>query len=185
MLSRRPSRASLLRAGILLLLGLFGTLPIPAQTLSEEQVKAAYVFSFAKFIEWPAGTFPTPNSSLRFCVLNDRAFQAELDRIVKNKSIAGHSIDVLQVEDGDQSRSCQLLFIDSGQDRQTRHVLEVLRGASVLTIGETEGFLNENGIINFVLEDDHVHFEINHKAASEAGLYISSRLLGVAKRVIE
>lgn len=185
MLSRRPSRASVLRAATLLLLGLFGALSISAQTLSEDQVKAAYIFSFAKFIEWPAGTFPTPNSPLRFCVLNDRAVQVELDRIVKGKSVAGHSIDVVQVQDGDQSRSCQLLFINSGQERQARRVLEDLRGASVLTVGETESFLDENGIINFVLEDEHIHFEINHKAATEARLYISSRLLGVAKRVIE
>jgi hypothetical protein len=78
-----------------------------------------------------------------------------------------------------------VLFINSAQDRQERRILEALKGIAILTVGESEDFLDNGGIICFVMHEDRVQFEISHKAAIEAGLRVSSRLLGVAKRVIE
>jgi hypothetical protein len=77
------------------------------------------------------------------------------------------------------------LFIASSQDRQSRQIIDALRDSSVLTVGESEGFVEKGGIINFVLQDDRVQLQVNHKAATQAGLHISSRLLSVAKRVIQ
>jgi hypothetical protein len=179
----RPSRARLLTAVVALLCFFEGS-PAFGQA-SEDQVKAAYIYSFAKFIEWPPGTFTSSSSPFHFCVLNDRSFQAELDRAVKGKSVGGHSIDVVSVRDADQSRSCHLLFIDKGQEQQARQIVKALRGSNILTIGETAHFIDGGGMIGFLLEDNHIYFEINHKAATASGLYVSSRLLSVARRVIE
>jgi hypothetical protein len=156
-----------------------------AQTASEYQVKAAYLYNFAKFVEWPGRDFANPTAPITLCVLNDQAFGSELNRIVKDKTIAGHPVSVVPVQTTEQSRSCHILFINSAQDTQARHIIEVLRNTSVLTVGETKGFVENGGIINFVLQDERVQFQVNHKAAKQAGLSISSRLLAVAKFVIE
>ena len=82
------------------------------------------------------------------------------------------------------ARTCHILFIASSEKAQLKRIFEDLRGTDVLTVGDTKGFAELGGIINFVLEDDRVHFEVNRKAADQAGLKISSKLLSVAKRVI-
>lgn len=156
-----------------------------AQTTSEYQVKAAYLYNFAKFVDWPERDFANPAVPVRLCVLNEPSFEPELNRIVKGKVVAGHPVSVVSVQNAEQSRSCHILFISSSQNVQSRHVIEVLRDASVLTVGETKGFVEEGGIINFVLQDDRVQFQVNYKAAKQAGLSMSSRLLSVAKVVIE
>jgi hypothetical protein len=156
-----------------------------AQSVSEDQVKAAYVYNFAKFVEWPSRDFASPTAPLRFCVLDDRSFESELIQIVKGRAVAGRPVIVVPVQSGDQSRDCHILFIGSSQEGQVRHIIEVLRETNVLTVGETKGFVEAGGIINFVLQDDRVQFQVNHKAAKQAGLSISSRLLAVAKVVVE
>ncbi len=152
--------------------------------VSAYRVEAAYIYNFAKFIEWPAQNFHGSTVPMQFCVLRDHLFELELSRILKDKTIAGRALQVVQVEDGEQSRHCQVLFINSSE-RKVEQVIEAVQGTSVLTLGETENFLKQGGIIHFVLENDRVQFEINHKAANKAGLYISSRLLAVARQVAE
>jgi YfiR/HmsC-like len=156
-----------------------------AEKVSDYEVKAAYIYNFARFVEWPPEGFPDATAPVRFCILNNHSFEIELNRIVKGKSISGRRIDVIQVLDGEQARKCHVLFIGSSQNRETRHILEALQGANVLTVGESNHFMEEGGIINFVLKNDSVQFQINHKAANQAGLYISSRLLSVAARIVE
>ena len=90
---------------------------------------------------------------MRFCVLNDHSFRSELSLIVQGKSISGRSIDVLPVRDAEESRNCHILFINAPQGREIREIAEVLQGANVLTIGEKEGFLEDGGIVNFVLTE--------------------------------
>jgi uncharacterized protein DUF4154 len=185
MFGRSSVRVVLLSTSLTLLPWCIGTKLACAQSVSDDQVKAAYIYNFSKFVEWPAQTVSGPNAPLRFCILNNHAFEVELARITKSKSVAGHPIEIVEVQDGEQSRACHVLFIDATRDRQTRRIMEALQGASVLTVGETETFLEDGGMINFIMEDNRVQFEINHKAANESGLYISSRLLGLAKRVTE
>jgi YfiR/HmsC-like len=178
-------RVRLSTLAVVLVLLFLGQSLSPAQTMSEYQVKAAYLYNFAKFVEWPGGAFSSPTAPLQFCVLNDQAFESELNRLVTGKAIAGRPANVTSVRNAEESRRCHILFINSSQRGQVRHVLEVLRDTSVLTVGETQGFVEEGGIINFVLQDDRVQFQVNHKAAAQAALHISSRLLSVAKLVIE
>lgn len=182
---KRLTRVLLTTIGVLIALSFPGLSLSGAQTVSEYQVKAAYLYSFAKFVEWPARAFSSPTGPLQFCVLNDQSFEAELNQIVKGKSVAGRTVKVSSVQNEEQSRACQILFINSAQNREARHILEALRGTSVLTVGEAKGFVEEGGIINFVVQDDRVQFQVNHRAAEQAGLSISSRLLSVAKVVLE
>src|SRR5579859_6313944 len=154
-----------------------------AQAISEDRVKAAYLFSFTKFVEWPAASFTGPSDPIRLCILNDKPFQEQLSQIAGNRRIAGHPVNVILVHDAKESRSCHELFIGSTQSQDALQVIDSLRGASVLTVGETDNFVQQGGIINFVVLGEHVQFQVSQKAANLAGLRMSSQLLSVAKRV--
>ena len=156
-----------------------------AQAVSEYQVKAAYLYNFTKFVEWPAGTFATASDPIRLCVLNDKLFQAQLNQIAGSRQIAGHPVLVVLITDPKQSRGCHELFIGASERQGTLQILDSVRGASVLTVGETDAFVEQGGIINFVVLGDHVQFQVNQKAATQAGLHMSSQLLSVAKRVFK
>jgi uncharacterized protein DUF4154 len=185
MLVRRPSPARWLTLGIAMFLWFPSQPMASAQTATEYQVKAAYLYNFAKFVEWPARNIASPTAPITLCVLDDPSFVSELNRIVKSKSVASHPVSVVPVHTPEQSRKCHVLFINASHDGQTRYILEELRDTSVLTVGEAKGFVEDGGIINFVLQDDRVQFQVNRKAAKRAGLSISSRLLAVAKLVLE
>jgi hypothetical protein len=156
-----------------------------AQSVSEYQVKAAYLYSFTKFVEWPAGTFSGATDPMRLCILNDRQFQMQLNQVAANKQIGGHPIIVVLVQDVKQSRNCQELFINSSQDQEVPQIIDSLRGSSVLTVGESNGFAEQGGMINFIMQGDHVQFQVNQRAALQAGLKMNSQLLSVAKRVFK
>lgn len=179
-----PIRFCLMVLGTGLLAMLGGKLAY-SQAISEDQVKAAYLYNFAKFVEWPEASFPDASAPIHLCVLNDPSIGARLSQIVKDKQISGRSISVVSIQNAEQGRSCQILFINSAQNWQVEHVIKVLQGASVLTVGEATGFVEQGGIVNFVIQNDQVHFQVNHRAATQSRLRMSARLLSVAKLVIE
>jgi len=185
MTSRPPSQSWFVPLGLALSLLLLGQQPARAQLVSEYQVKAAYMYNFAKFAEWPASAFTGTADPIRLCVLNDPPFYSQLVLIVKDKTIAGRAVLAVPVQNGLQARGCHMLFIDSSQTGEAVHLLESLQGSTVLTVGETESFVDQGGIIGFVMQSGQVHFQVNHKIATQSGIRLSSRLLIVAKRVIE
>jgi hypothetical protein len=153
-------------------------------TASEYQVKAAFLYNFAKFVEWPPSSFPDASTPLRICVYGQDPFGQELRDITNGKTVNGRRLEVSNVTDLQQSRACHILFIAASEKGQMKHLLEGLRGTDVLTVGDTKGFAAQGGMINFVLENNRVQFEVSRKAAEQAGLKISSRLLSVAKVVL-
>jgi hypothetical protein len=155
-----------------------------AQSAGEYQVKAAFLFNFAKFVEWPPSSFSAASAPLRICVFGRDPFGRELRDITNEKTVNGRKLEVNQVVDLQLARTCHILFIASSEKAQLKRILESLRGTDVLTVGDTKGFAELGGMINFVLENDRVQFEVNHKAAEQAGLKISSKLLSVAKLVL-
>lgn len=159
--------------------------PAQSPAAGEYQVKAAFLYNFAKFVEWPPSSFSNASAPLRICVLGQDPFGQELRNITNEKIVNGHKLQVDQVVDVHTAKTCQILFVASSEKAQLNRILEGVRGSDVLTIGDTKGFVGLGGIINFVLENNRVQFEINHKAAEQAGLKISSKLLNVAKVVIE
>jgi len=156
---------------------------VQAEPATEYQVKAAFLYNFAKFVEWPPASFAGPAGPLEICVLGQDPFGEELRSITQDKLVNGHRLEVRHVDDAQQARSCHILFVASSEKGQLKLILESLHGSSVLTVGDSKGFTEHGGMINFVLEDDRVKFDVNRKAAEEAGLKISSKLLSVAKAV--
>jgi hypothetical protein len=178
------------RQAAMRLLPVLGTLLLLAhvqcwpQEASESQVKAAYLYNFVKFIEWPLADVPQGANPIRLCVLEDKGFEQTLRQVVNGKLIGLHPVTVTQLNAAGQARGCQILFIALSHRKDASHALEELRDTSVVTVGEMDGFIKAGGIINFVLDDDHVRFQVNEKAAARAGLRVSSRLLSVAKLVV-
>jgi hypothetical protein len=150
----------------------------------EYQVKGAFLYNFAKFVEWPASAFPSAESSLQICLLGRDPFGRDLEKLIEGKKVNGHSLQVVRLQNPQQAVSCHIVFVASSEKKQIQQILQSLAGASVLTVGETAGFVQLGGIINFVLDEDRVRFEVNLKSAQQAHLKLSARLLSVAKIVL-
>jgi hypothetical protein len=158
--------------------------PLRAQEpLSEHQVKAVWLLNFARFVEWPESAFAGPNDPIVVGVAGKDPFGAGLEKVFSGKTVKGRSFRIRQVSTDQEMRGCHLLFVVSSDRRKPRDWAEKLKRAPVLTVGETEEFLGDGGIINFVLKDSSVRFEINLKAAQAAGLRLDANLLKVAVSV--
>jgi hypothetical protein len=166
-----------------LLLGIFLACTLSAQTIDEYQVKAAFLYNFAKFVEWPAMTFKTDKDPLRICVLGQNPFGNALVEGVGGKTVVGRPLAVSDISDVNQGADCQILFIGSSERKRLRLIFAELRTMGVLTVGETEGFASQGGIVNFKLEGGRVRLEINIDAAAQAKLRISSKVLNLAQIV--
>ncbi len=160
-------------------------MPVLGQ-ISEYGVKAAYLFNFAKFVEWPAGAFENEASPILIGVLGEDPFGGELDKAVEGKNVAGRSLRIKRFGDFDENqapqlRKCQILFIAYSEEGNLPAILRALNGASVLTVSEIEGFPQKGGIILFDLEGDRVTLGINPTTARRGNLILNSKLLHVAK----
>src|SRR6267142_296706 len=124
-----------------------------AQTATEYQVKAAFLFNFAKFVDWPAEAFPGADSPLQICVLGQDPFGHEFQDVIADKTINGRRIEVIHPSGVPQARACHIIFVSSSEKRQMRAILRGLQGPSILTVADTEGFAGMGGIINFVLDN--------------------------------
>jgi len=160
--------------------------PAPAQKPPngslEYAVKAAFLYNFAKFVEWPDSP-AAPPSTLTLCVLGTDPFGEALETAVLDKTVRSRTLSVRRLQGLEDLGPCPILFIASSEVGRLPQILERLRGAPVLTVGESDGFARAGGMIGFFLEENRVRFEVNLGAAEAAGLRISSRLLGVAKVV--
>jgi hypothetical protein len=146
----------------------------------EYEVKAAFLLNFTKFIEWPPSAFASPEAPLLICIAGDDPFGHAIDQIVEGETVNGHSIAVERIRT-DQQKTCQVLY--SGNNRNIAATPVMAAGPGVLTVGEGDEFVRQGGIIGFVIENRHVRFDVNVKAAVNAGLKVSSKLLSVAKFV--
>ncbi len=150
----------------------------------EYDVKAAFLYNFAKFVDWPSTAFPEPNSTFRICVLGKDPFGGSLQSAVGGEEIAGHKLTVVRTDSLPKPAGCQILFVSRSERDQLPQVLAAVKDAPVLTVADTQGFLEQGGIINFLIEGSKVRFEINNEAANRAGIKISSKLLQLARRVV-
>lgn len=147
---------------------------------SEYEVKAAYLYNFTRFIEWPESAFPGNASPLVIGVVGENPFGSVLEDLVRDKAANGHPLTVRRCRTADDMKSCHLLFVAGADDRDMVRILDLTRQAPVVTVGEAVPFARRGGAINFVLKDDRVGLEINRQAAQLAGVRISSRLLNLA-----
>jgi len=155
-----------------------------ASTTSEYQVKAAFLFHFAQFVDWPPGAFKGNDSPITYCTVGEDPFQGALDASLNGKKIGERAFRVLHFKQTQEIKECQVVFFGLAEKKSIAAELAGLGGAPVLTVGESEHFAQGGGIIGFFLEDNKVRFEINLEAAEHAKLKISARLLALAKTVI-
>jgi hypothetical protein len=148
--------------------------------VSEYQVKAAYLFNFAKFVEWPASSFATPESPMVIGVYGRDPFGALLDTLVHDKKIGGRPLLVRRASSMPELRSSHLLFVGASSESLST-ALAQLADAPALTIGEHERFIESGGMIRFDAADGRVVFTIDVGAAGRARLSISSQLLKLAR----
>jgi hypothetical protein len=146
---------------------------------SEYEVKAAYVYNFAKFIDWPKTESP---DSLAICVYGKDPFGGFLDQTVRGKLAHGLPIVVRRLRAGDESwDGCQVLFFGAGT--RIEPALARLQGHSILTVGESDNFAGSGGMIGLVVDQGRVRFDINLAAVGAARLQASSRLIEIGRVV--
>ena len=149
----------------------------------EYQIKAAYLYNFARFVEWPDAAFEGPDEPIIVGLLVKDPFGPRLEETIRGKTAHGRP---LLVERGASftklSERCHVVFISSSFENRLSEVLQDLAGRSILTVSETKEFISRGGMINFVTEHQTVRFVINPTAAEREGLKISSQLMKVALR---
>ena len=160
--------------------------PVAAQASSpnEYAVKAAFLFHFGQFVEWPERAFQNANSPVVYCTIGEDPFHGALDETLKGKTIDARDLQVRHLKDGSEAQGCHVAFIGKTGKRRVTDELASLGSNPVLTIGETEEFAKNNGMIAFCMEENKIRFNINLGAAEKANLKISARLLTLAKTVI-
>ena len=151
---------------------------------AEYELKVAFLFHFAQFVDWPPEAFKDPNSPLTYCTIGGDPFHGALDASLSGKTIGARSFRVLHFKRPQEIHGCQVLFIGAEEKKLLAAILAGVKENSVLTVGESEHFVQEGGMIGFCLEENKIRFEINLETAQKAKLRISSRLLALAKTVI-
>ncbi len=151
---------------------------------TEYQVKAAYLYNFAKFAEWPAGTFSDPTDPVIFGVLGDDPFGNDID-VMTSRTINGRKIEVRRYHSSAEIQKCHILFISSSEHGHLGEVLKRLSHSGVLLISDMESFASRGGMIGFILTGKTIGFEVNVDAVARAGVTLHSRVLNMAVIVHE
>jgi hypothetical protein len=155
------------------------------QSHTEDQVKAAYLFNFLKFVEWPGGAPEDPHGKWMIGVVGDSPVGGELKRLVEQKTVGGRELVVQRFRATDDFRGCNVLFVSASEEKHWPFILNVLQGSSVLTVADMDNFISRGGMIQFVTEGDRVRVDIDVGATSRARLKVSSKLLALAEAVTE
>jgi hypothetical protein len=149
----------------------------------EYQVKAAYLLNFTRYVEWPSQAFESPDAPVRLCVLGRDPFGSVLDATLRGRTTNGRSLDVRRIQRSTEAAGCHLVFISRETWGTRRELPRALQSRGVLTVGESDEFAQEGGVIGFVIKDETVRFVVNADARDRAGLRISSRMLSLAAAV--
>ena len=147
----------------------------------ENDVKAAFLYHFTKFVEWPAPA--DIGEPFRVCVLADDAFIAALDRTIAGESVSQRPLVQVEPRSIEEARRCAILYIGARFSDQGAPLVSAVRDLPVLTVGEETSFIKQGGAIGFILENNRVRFDISQRALQRAGLKASSKLLRVARNV--
>ena len=174
-----------LRLLLALTIGVFGLFGARAETSIslEYQVKAAFMYNFAKYVEWPPKSFPEADRPFVIGLIGEDPFGAELDQMLKNKKVNERQLVIKRCKQLNELKSCHLVFISRSERGRVDEILRALIGTSVLTVSDMDDFASHGGIIDFAIEDGKVRFDINLASAERSELKISSKLLKLARNV--
>ena len=151
----------------------------------EDKVKAAYLYRFLNYIEWPAASFSGAAAPYLIGVAGDDAVMEELARITAGKTVHNRPLAIRRLAPGEAPGNLNMLFIGRSERARQAALLRQLRSQPVLTVTEAEGALEQGSMINFHIVDNRVRFEASLDAADHAGIKLNSRLLGVATNVVK
>jgi hypothetical protein len=151
---------------------------------TEYAVKAAFLFHFAQFVEWPAEAFASAQSPLTYCTVGEDPFRGALDQSVNGKSFGSRPLQVQHLKDWQPGAGCQVVFIGEAESKRHAAALASVNEYPVLTVGESEHFVQDGGVIGFCLVENKVRFDVNLEAAGKVRLKISAKLLALARTVI-
>lgn len=165
--------------GLLLAIGLIACGEVRAEDLTASAVKAAYLSKFPPFVDWPAGVAGAP---FTICIVGDDPFGNLIDRITAGQKVGDQPIVVKRLKIADTS--CKILYASNSPDATIAQTLSAVQGTPVLTVTDAGTDGGAHGIICFVEEQDHVRFDIDANAAKSGGLVISSKLLGLARKIV-
>jgi hypothetical protein len=157
--------------------------PASSETPPEYLIKAAYLYHFAMFIEWPADAFPAAGLPITIGVLGSDPFGSTLDATIRGKKIDGRPLVVKQLQWNDDVRHSHILFVASSEAGRIAELSRRVEGRPILIVGETTDLAKRGAVINFRIDDGRVRFDINIEAAKRARLSISSKLLKIARIV--
>jgi hypothetical protein len=155
-----------------------------AHAESEYDVKAAYLFKFTKFVEWPSSAFSNPDAPFVIGIVGRDPFGG-LDRILEGKRTGERALEVRYLSAGDAAgqRACQMIFVNASEEHRLPDILSAIQGRPVLVVGESDGFASAGGMLGFAVRQSHMGVEVNSGAARQARLKISSQLLNIARIV--
>jgi hypothetical protein len=148
----------------------------------EYKIKAAFLYNFTKFVEWPAESFNSDSAPFTFCILGIDPFGEAFD-LLADQTVRGRKIIVKKIRHAGEAAGCQLLFISSSEKGQLRAIMKELKGRNTLTISDMDQFAAGGGMIGMLQIQDRIQLEINLESAQQARLKISSQLLKLAKIV--
>jgi hypothetical protein len=154
------------------------------ETSLERQVKAAFLYKFAGYVEWPAGAFPTPEAPMTIGVYGDEALAKELATLVQGRRSAGRPVAVVRLKSVDPVPDVRVLFVARERSDELPEIAERTKGRPTLIVTEDEYALGNGSMINFVLSGGRVRFDVDLAAVNHGPIALSSRLLAVAQQVL-
>ena len=149
----------------------------------EYQLKAAFLYNFAKFVQWPDKSFSDTTSPLVIGVLGQNPFGNELEKAVQGRTANGRAIIVRQIQKVDAAHAVQLLFVPASDDSRLTELKEICQTQGILVVGESTNFIKRGGMVAFKVEGDNLRFEVNTSAAAGAELKFSAQLLKLASNI--
>ena len=149
----------------------------------EYRIKAAFLFNFTQFVDWPPTVLPQTGASLVIGILGENPFGKYLDEMIAGETANGHPLEVHLYKNVDEIEACHILFINLPQDNKLKEALATLKGRSILTVSDENNFIHLGGMIRFVTKQNKIQIEIAPERAKDADLIISSKLLNVAEIV--
>jgi hypothetical protein len=150
----------------------------------EYKVKAAYLFNFTKYVEWPSSAFEKSEAPILIGILGQDPFGEVMEDTVADRRVGKRSVEVRRSRRIDELRNCHVIFICATEREKLARILGTLRGTYALTVSEIPQFCNSGGMVSFLLEKGVVRFDINLENAEQAGLKISARMLMTARNVL-
>jgi len=146
---------------------------------TEYEVKATFLYNFAKFVDWPAQAVPGSGAAFTICLAGD-PFEGALDRIIQGELLDGKPLMARRITASDDVQGCQIIYVAASEASRSRDIINAAANAPILTVGEADDFIDDGGMVRFVKTGGRIHFQINPDAAQRVSLKVSSRLLRLA-----